>query len=187
MWSLLAAGSAAASQPTAWPWPGLKVLVLERGPWRDSLPVRSMGITRRAPFPYGMKFVSHLLRTIHLGRWGLTLNKSGMFEVFSYPGLSVLAVSAVGGGSHGWAGMLVDPQDPAYWNERHPDLNLGQVEKYYDKVLADMGAVRFSQDQWLPHSIWTHLPASPAANVSQLTRSPTWRSRFLTPRAKSGK
>ena len=42
---------------------GLKVLVLERGPWRDSLPVRSMGIERRAPFPYGMKSVTHLLRT----------------------------------------------------------------------------------------------------------------------------
>ena len=61
---------------------GLKVLVLERGPWRDSLPVRSMGIARRAPFPYGMKSVTHLLRTIHVGRWGLTLNKSGMFEMF---------------------------------------------------------------------------------------------------------
>jgi cholesterol oxidase len=93
---------------------GLKVLVLERGPWRDSLPVRSMGIARRAPFPYGMRSVTHLLRTIHVGRWGLALNTSGMFEVFSYPGLGVLAVSAVGGGSHSWAGMLVKPQDPAY-------------------------------------------------------------------------
>lgn len=49
---------------------GLKVLVLERGPWRDSLPVRSMGIPRRAPFPYGMKSITHLLRTIHFRRWG---------------------------------------------------------------------------------------------------------------------
>jgi cholesterol oxidase len=140
---------------------GLKVLVLERGPWRDSLPVRSMGIARRAPFPYGMKCVTHLLRTIHVGRWGLTLNTSGMFEVFSYPGLGVLAVSAVGGGSHGWTGMLVEPQDPAYWRDRHPDLHPAQVEQYYDKILADMGAVRLSQDHWLRHSIWTLLPASP--------------------------
>ena len=29
---------------------GMKVLVLERGPWRDSLPVRAMGIADRAPF-----------------------------------------------------------------------------------------------------------------------------------------
>ena len=30
---------------------GLKVLVLERGPWRDSLPVRSMGIPRASTVP----------------------------------------------------------------------------------------------------------------------------------------
>ncbi len=80
---------------------GLRVSVLERGPWRDLLPVRSMGIARRAPFPYGMKAVTHLLRTVHFGGLGLTLKKSGLFEVFSYPGLRVLVVSAVGGGSHG--------------------------------------------------------------------------------------
>ena len=82
---------------------GLKVLVLERGPWRDSLPVRSMGIARRAPFPYGMKAITHLLRNVRFRRWGMTLNKSGMYEVCSYPGLGVLVASAVGGGSHAWA------------------------------------------------------------------------------------
>ncbi len=140
---------------------GLKVLVLERGPWRDSLPVRSMGLERRAPFPYGRRFVTHLLRTIHTGRWKLTLNKSGMYEVFSYPGIDVFAVSAVGGGSHGWFGMLTEPQDAAYWRDRHPNLDPADVEKYYCKVMADMGAIRFSQDYLLRNSIWTELPDSP--------------------------
>jgi cholesterol oxidase len=140
---------------------GLKVLVLERGPWRDSLPVRSMGIAKRAPFPYGMKAVTHLLRSVHFGGRNLTLNKSGMFELFSYTGLGVLAVSAVGGGSHGWAGMLAAPQNPAYWRERHPDLNPSEIEKYYDKVLADMEAVPLTQKHWLPQSIWTHLSSIP--------------------------
>ena len=141
---------------------GFKVLVLERGPWRDSLPVRSMGIEKRAPFPYGMKAVTHLLRTIHLGRRSLTLNKSGMYEVFSYPGLDVFAVSAVGGGSHGWFGLLVEPQDSAYWKDRHPNLNPDEIEKYYEKIRSDMGAVLLSQDLWLRHSVWTHLPVSPS-------------------------
>jgi cholesterol oxidase len=140
---------------------GLKVLVLERGPWRDSLPVRSMGIEKRAPFPYGMKAVTHMLRTIHLGRRSLTLNKSGMYEVFRYPGLDVFAVSAVGGGSHGWFGLLVEPQDSAYWSDRHPNLNPAEVEKYYEKIRSDMGAVLLSHDLWLRHSVWTHLPVSP--------------------------
>jgi cholesterol oxidase len=140
---------------------GFKVLVLERGPWRDSLPVRSMGIARRAPFPYGMKSFTHLLRTVHFGGWDLTLNKSGMFELFSYPGLGVLAVSGVGGGSHGWAGMLAAPQDSVYWRERHPNLKSGDIEKYYDKVLGDMEAVPLTQQHWLPQSIWTHLASLP--------------------------
>jgi cholesterol oxidase len=140
---------------------GLKVLVLERGPWRDSLPVRSMGIEKRAPFPYGMKALTHLLRSVHFGRRNLTLNRSGMFELFSYPGLGVLAVSAVGGGSHGWAGMLAPPQDPAYWRERHPDLNPAEIEKYYDKVLADMEAVPLTQAHYLPQSVWTHMASLP--------------------------
>ena len=142
---------------------GLKVLVLERGPWRDSLPVRSMGIEKRAPFPYGMKAITHLLRSVHARSWHLTLNRFGLYEVFSFPGLYVFAVSAVGGGSHGWFGMLVPPQDPGYWTGRHPNLSQGEIEKYYDKILTDMEAVRFSQDFWVPHSIWTQLPSSPGA------------------------
>jgi choline dehydrogenase-like flavoprotein len=47
---------------------GMKVLVLERGPWRDSLPVRAIGIEDRAPFPYGARFATHLLRDVRLGR-----------------------------------------------------------------------------------------------------------------------
>ena len=54
---------------------GQKVLVLERGPWRDTLPVRSFGITPTAPLPYGRKAVTHLVRSVHIGRWGLTLGK----------------------------------------------------------------------------------------------------------------
>ena len=139
---------------------GLKALVLERGPWRDSLPVRSIGIERRAPFPYGLKAITHLLGTVHFRGRRLRLNKSGLYELFLYPGLCVLVVSGVGGGSHGWFGMLVEPQDPAYWRQRHPELNASQVEKYYSKIVADMGGVPLSREHWLPHSVWTELPVT---------------------------
>jgi cholesterol oxidase len=124
---------------------GVKVLVLERGPWRDSLPVRAMGIADRSPFPYGARFATHLLRNVHIGRGadkdpagrpaapghpcqpgvldlrslqrlirsggrGVRLNSRGMYEIFSYPGIDVLCVSGVGGGSHGWLGMLTEPR-----------------------------------------------------------------------------
>src|SRR5690606_35477095 len=32
---------------------GFRVSLLERGPWRDTVPVRSMGIERRSPLPRG--------------------------------------------------------------------------------------------------------------------------------------
>jgi cholesterol oxidase len=139
---------------------GHKVLVLERGPWRDSLPVRSMGIARRAPFPYGWRALTHLLRTLQIGRFRLTLNKSGMFEFLSFPGLRILATSAVGGGSTAWGGLLEPPRDPGYWRGRHPDLSPAQIEEHYDKILADMGAVPLTPQRWLPNSIWKHLPCS---------------------------
>ncbi len=139
---------------------GHRVLVLERGPWRDSLPVRSMGIARRAPFPYGWKALTHFLRTLHVGRLRLKFNKSGMFELFFFAGLRVLATSAVGGGSTAWGGLLEPPRDPEYWRNRHPDLDPGEVERYYEKILADMGAVRPDAQCWLPNAIATHLPVS---------------------------
>jgi cholesterol oxidase len=153
---------------------GVKVLVLERGPWRDSLPVRAMGIADRAPFPYGARFATHLLRDVHLGRGsgqdpagrpaapgysrhpgipglrslhrlsgsggrGLRLNYRGMYEIFSYPGIDVLCATGVGGGSHGWLGMLTEP--PAgYWDNRHPELDPAQISQHYGKITADMGA-----------------------------------------------
>ena len=167
---------------------GLKVLVLERGPWRDSLPVRSMGIARRAPFPYGMKSLTYLLRKVHFRGRDLTLNKLGLFEVFLYPGLYVLVVSAVGGGSHGWFGMLVEPQDPAYWRERHPNLNPSQVEKYYPKIVADMGGVRTLLESTGFHIQYGNsCPPRRTANVAPPTCSPTPRSSFPTPKARWGK
>ena len=45
-----------------------------------------MGIAKRAPFPYGAKAITHLLRTVHFRRRGVTLDKSGMYEVFFYLG-----------------------------------------------------------------------------------------------------
>jgi len=140
---------------------GKRVLVLERGPWRDSLPVRSMGIERRAPFPYGMRAVTHLLHSLHSGKLRLRLNRAGMFELFAFPGLYVLAGSAVGGGSTAYGGLLEAPRNPALWHGRHPELEPDSVERYYDKVIADLGGVRLSREHALPQSVWTHLPEGP--------------------------
>ena len=137
---------------------GKRVLVLERGPWRDTLPVRSLGVERRSPLPYGGKALTHMLRSLHTGRWGLILNKAGMFELRSYRGLSVLCASAVGGGSTAYGGLLEPPRDPDYWHSRHPELDPRRIERYYGKILSDMGAVSFDEVSCVPQSIWGFLP-----------------------------
>ena len=137
---------------------GKRVLVLERGPWRDTLPVRSMGIERRAPLPYGRKALTHLFRSMHAGRWGVSLHKAGMFELRSHRGLTTLCASAVGGGSTAYGGLLEPPLDPDYWHSRHPQLDPGRVERHYAGVLQDMGAVSYNQGSCGPQSIWQLLP-----------------------------
>ena len=44
---------------------GLKVTLLERGPWRDTVPVRSMAIEKRAPLPRGWKGLLRVLRSVN--------------------------------------------------------------------------------------------------------------------------
>jgi cholesterol oxidase len=139
---------------------GHKVLVLERGPWRDSLPVRSMGVPDRAPFPFGWRAFTHLVHSVHVGPLSLRVNKTGLYEVSVYRGLSLAATSSVGGGSHVWDAALAPPQDPNFWTARHPNLGQGDVETHYDRVVADLGAVRLSKDHWLGGSVWAQLPAA---------------------------
>ncbi len=151
---------------------GQTVMVLERGPWRDSVPVRSMGVERRSPYPYGLKAITHLLRGAQLGGRRLTLNKAGMYEFFAFPGLWVLAASAVGGASTAWGGLLETPHDPRYWQGHHPELDAASIEAYYPKIFADLGATPFTPDLPLPHSIWTHMPATPHSSCAPAAQQP---------------
>lgn len=151
---------------------GKRVLVLERGPWRDSLPVRSMGIERRAPFPCGMKAVTHLLHSLQLGRLRLQLNRAGLYELFAFRGINVMVGSGVGGGSLAYGGLLQPPQNPAVWQGRHPQLDPADIERYYDKVIADMGGERLRREHALPQSVWTQLPDAPAGRCRPAETQP---------------
>jgi cholesterol oxidase len=151
---------------------GKRVLVLERGPWRDSLPVRSMGIARRSPFPLGRQALTHFLRSVQAGRFSLRLNKTGMYEIVSFPGLYALAASAVGGGSTAYGGLLVPPINKAIWRERHPELDPAHIERYYDKVISDMGGVRLTRAHPLPLSIWDHFPEAAGGRCHPAEQQP---------------
>ncbi len=102
---------------------GKRVLVLERGPWRDSVPVRSMGIERRSPFPLRGKG-AHPLAALGASRAVEPAHEQGRdVRARSFPGLYALAASAVGGGSTAYGGLLEPPPNPGLWRERHPELD----------------------------------------------------------------
>lgn len=122
---------------------GARVVVLERGPWRDTVPVRSMGIEERSPLPQGPHMLSHLVRTIR-GPWlrpdGWTLNSHGFFDAWLGKGLNVLCSSSVGGGSHAYAGLNVRPAIEGYWDGHADDLSDELMEPHYRGVLESMGS-----------------------------------------------
>lgn len=118
---------------------GCSVALLERGPWRDTQPVRHFGIARRAPLPAGRHFPGHLLHRLH-HRWlpagGLRLHRHGLMELFAGEGIRALCSSGVGGGSHVYAGLHARPLRADYWDEVADGLSRAQMEPHYRAVLA---------------------------------------------------
>ncbi|MCC7414398.1 MAG: GMC family oxidoreductase [Gammaproteobacteria bacterium] len=134
------AGSVVAEQVAA---AGLAATVIERGPWRDNLPVRTLGIDHRARYPAGWRGYASLFwglnhRLLPGGR--MRVHRDGLFELFLGSGMDVLCSSNVGGGSHVYGGLLERPVDPHYWHG-YPGLDPEEMEEHY-RVLLDRFAAR---------------------------------------------
>ncbi|RMF11592.1 MAG: GMC family oxidoreductase [Candidatus Dadabacteria bacterium] len=114
---------------------GRQVVVLERGPWwrTDTVGSQSGAAERQRAFPRGRQ-AARLLRSIEWrARTGLGAHRlvhaDGLFDVHRSPHLAVFCGSGVGGGSHVYTNMLVEPrdaffdafpgvlQDRAYWKD----------------------------------------------------------------------
>ena len=114
---------------------GVSVLMLERGPWRDTLPVREAGITDTRPLPRNGGMTS-VLRSLHppLGpKRGIRLNKSGYLDMWVGQGVKAVCTSGVGGGSHIWAAMLERPA-AGFWNGRAQGLSDDVLASHYDQA-----------------------------------------------------
>jgi cholesterol oxidase len=121
---------------------GVDVTLLERGPWRDTLPVQSMGIPNRIRYPAGLPLFSRGLKRVNarfLPRGGLTLSRYGLFELFSAGDVSVLCSSGVGGGSHVYTALNDRPRVENYWDGHHADVSSAALEPHYQRVMAEMG------------------------------------------------
>lgn len=155
---------------------GVKVTMLERGPWRDTVPVRSLGIADRAVLPRGLGMVTHALRSINTRFWPggrLTWNKRGLIEIFRGRGLDTLCSSSVGGGSHIYSAVFRKPASADFWNNRAPGVDSQIMERHYQNIIDKLQLVTPSADMCIPHTAAERLgPNDPLQGPSKAV--PTW-------------
>lgn len=135
---------------------GARVLLLERGPWRDTDPVRAMGIQDVSPLPRSRHFYSHLLRNIaapFLPKQGVTLHSKGLYELFYNPDMSVVCSSGVGGGSHVYSAMNVRPESPDYWKSHLGKRHEAELERHMEWMINKMGALAPHAEESIPNFI----------------------------------
>jgi cholesterol oxidase len=122
---------------------GLRVALIERGPWRDTAPVRAAGIAQRSPLPHGRHALTHLLRRIEapfLPRGGINAHAHGLFDIHLARDMSVVAGSGVGGGSHVYTAMNMKAAVDGYWTNRADGIDAAAMDAHYDAAIARMGA-----------------------------------------------
>lgn len=122
---------------------GKSVLLLERGPWRDTLPVRKAGIMNTRPLPRngGMASVVRSLHPPFGPKRGIRLNKSGFLDLWVGQGVKAVCTSGVGGGSHIWAAVLERPPE-GFWNGRAAGLSDDVLAGHYDRTLQELNGVQ---------------------------------------------
>ena len=131
---------------------GMTVVVLERGPWRDTVAVRSAGIEARKPLPRtgGMLSVLRSLRPPKGPRRGVRLNKYGYLEMWIGDGIKVPCTSNVGGGSHIWAALL-ERAPGGFWNDRAAGLSDETLAPHYDRVARELKGVKLPDASTIPN------------------------------------
>lgn len=131
---------------------GKSVIVLERGPWRDTTAVRSAGIKDRKPLPRdsGMLSVLRSIRPPIGPKKGIRLNKNGYLEMWIGDGIKSPCTSNVGGGSHIWA-ALMDRAPKGFWDKRASGISDEIISPHYDRALQELKAIQPSDPSTIPN------------------------------------
>lgn len=134
---------------------GVEVVLAERGPWRDTLPVRAMGIQDPSPLPRGRHLLTSTVRNVlhhRLPGNGIPLNlRNGLLEIASFSRVNLMCASGVGGGSHVYGGLLERSPDPEYWDSFHPDLSEKLMQPGEKKLLGLLRPVKPRADHQIPN------------------------------------
>lgn len=114
---------------------GMRVLVLERGPWWGPGGEDRPGHESR-PYPRGVG-LRRLMRGVQWAKGDkprdILLRRDGLMEAHIHPGLLAITASGVGGGSHLYTNMLVQPEDD-YFDNFVPEITSVDMQQYYDAV-----------------------------------------------------
>jgi cholesterol oxidase len=131
---------------------GLRVMVLERGPWRRTAPVLAKGLEQAVALPIQNR-PGLILRNIRStkGPREIRLNRRGLLELHAGNGVKTLSSSSVGGGSHVWSALVSRPDDKEYWNGRAEAVSESLMAPHYARVAEELGAVHPSNTETLPN------------------------------------
>ena len=122
---------------------GMRVALVERGPWRDTSPMRAAGIAERSPLPHGRRAPARLLRRVSapwLPKSGINPHTHGLLELHLDRDMTVVCSSSVGGNSHVYGAVNARPAVPGYWDNRADGLDNAGMAARCDAVIARMGA-----------------------------------------------
>ncbi len=111
---------------------GLRVLVLERGPWwGDDQSGR--------PFPRGPLGMRRAVRNVRWSRGrrsrSLVLDRAGLLEVHLFERLLTVGASGIGGGSLVYADIQAEA-DERFWDHFPQEITAEEMRRYYDRVRA---------------------------------------------------
>lgn len=154
---------------------GEKVMLLERGPWRDTKPVREMGIVKRSPLPANRHFYSHILRNLSsrfLPKNGFVANNKGLYEINYAKDMTSVCSSGVGGGSHVYTAMNVRAAVENYWNGHVEGVSSKSMEVHYQWMINKMGARSPSLKDNLPNSTEERYQSSELFSVDSDVEQP---------------
>jgi cholesterol oxidase len=115
---------------------GMKVLILERGPWWGQHNKHRNDSTHR-DYPRGLLGSRKFLRSIRTSQNGITQEKlknyDGLLEVHKFQNLTTITSSAVGGGSHIYTNIM-DVADADHFESYPGEITFEEMKKYYEKV-----------------------------------------------------
>lgn len=131
---------------------GFSVTLLERGPWRDTVPVRAAGITDASPLPAsgGIRYLLRRIRPQGGPKNGVPFSKKGFIELHAAGDMTAVCTSSVGGGSHIWSALMVKPPQSC-WDGAAAAVSARSMEPHYARVFHELGGVSPERPQEVPN------------------------------------